>query len=289
MKRLFYLNGIHTYYGSGGEAGVRFVPTSRCRFMAEKAGLRFSFQESRGRACFDRSDLDKLKAYADDTVDPLILSFLVMAESPNFYNYTELATVPDDQLLMVTNRHKKNEPYLFVGKPLGKESLCHARSVIAEGVCTGDELMPPPVALVLLDYSKKRGCGFLEEAFRGVPQSYSLHFESRSIFLRYFIACDGDPETLLIEDSRDDLRFDFKGMMEGGGHRPYARFVSERPLALLCNEKGRFQLKCRESGRYRTILKALPNAPSDPLHSMEIDGRRVFVSDIFVHHYVHGR
>lgn len=289
MTRLFLLEGVHGYHGAGRGAGVRFLPTRRSRFIAGKAGVRFFFRGSGVQACFDGSDLLKLKAYANDPVEPLILSFLVVAERPDFHNYTALPAVPEGQLPVGSNRPGGEASPLLSGKPFGTESARGLRSLMAAGVCTGEELRMSPVALALLDYSGESGCGLLEEALNGQPQAYALHFESRKTFWRYFIPCHGDPTELAIEDACGDVAFHFSGMTTTESRQPYARFVSDRPVVLHGSATGCYQLKSKASGRCRTLLKALPNAPSDPLHCMDTDSGRAFVSDIFVHHYVHGR
>jgi len=289
MKTLFLLEGRHRFFGADGGAGVRFVPTCRSRFIAEKAGVRFFFRGNCGRVCFYSSDFQKLNAYADDPLDPLIFSFLVMAERPDFYNYTELPDIPAGHLLVGTNRQGQNDLSIHSGKPLGPSSLVDASLLMAEGVLTGDELASCPVALLYLDYSGKNGRDLLQGALEGIPQAYAIYLGSRKTYWRYFIACDDDPEHLMVEDVDGRVSFGAAGVMKIGTRQQYARFVSDRPLALQWKGKASFQLKRKRDGRYKTLLKVLPNAPSDYLHSMEINGRRVFVSDIFVNHYVYGR
>jgi len=289
MKTLFFIEGQHRYFGPGGGAGVRCVPTRRSRFIAEKAGLHFFPRASGLRVCFDPTDFPKLNAYAEDRVEPLVLTFLVMADRDDFLNYTELPEVPKGRFLMGTNRNGGFDSSFCARKSPAEHALVDASTLMAEGSCTAGELASSPVVLVRLDYSLQRGRDFLQEALDDAPRQYTLCFKNRKTFWRYFIPCDVNPEHLVIDDRDGSVSFGLAGGLKAPGHLYYARFVSDRPLGLQWKGAGRFQLKCTGGGRTRTLVKALPNAPSDPLHCMDLDSGKVFVSDIFVNHYVYGR
>jgi len=289
VKTLFLLEGQHSYFGTGGGAGVRFVPTRRSRYIADKAGLRFFSRENGLRVCFDPTDLPKLNAYTEDTVDPLVLMILVLAGRDDFWNYTAVPEIPKGRLLLGSYREEGLDPSLCIQNPPAQDSLVHADALMADGTCTGEELASSPVALIGLDCRAQQGRDFLQGALEGAPQVCRLCFENRKTFWRYFIPCDGNPEHLRIDDRGGSVSFGLSGGLKAQGHPYYARFVSDRPLGLQWKGAGRFQLTCTGGGRARTLVKALPNAPSDPLHCMDLDSGKVFVSDIFVNHYVYGR
>ena len=280
MKRLFVVEGEHGYHGVGGGGGVRFVPTLGTQKLMGRCGVTSREEGGCLGVWYDPLAHDKVKAYAEDSVEPLIFSFLVVATEAIFLNYTVLPEVPPDHLWV---EKIKGTPAVVDAGVVEVSDLTQA------GLCCGEDLVPPPVALVVMDYSKDWGLSMLEAASAGDFQRHTLHFEGRKTYWRYHIPCNGSPDLLAIEDRSGVVQFACDGLVSRKGFQTYARFVSDRPLALEKRGEGRFLLKGNEPGRPRTLLKVLPNAPPDPLHSMAVESRRVFVSDIFVHHYVHGR
>ena len=289
MKTLFLLEGEHAYFGTGGGAGVCFVPTRSSRYIADKAGLRFIPRESGLRICFDPRDLPKLNAYTEDTVEPLGLTILVRPAGDDFWNYTAFPEVPQGWFLMGANTDGDLDPLLFTRSPASPESLVGGDALTANGTCSGSELATTPAGLVRLACQGEKGRAALQGALEGSPQACRFVFKNRKTFWRYFIPCDGNPEDLRIDDRSGSVSFGLAGGLRTRGHPYYARFVSDRPLGLHRKGEARFQLTCTGGGRARTLVKALPNAPSDPLHCMALDSGKVYVSDIFVNNYVYGR
>ncbi|MCG8472825.1 MAG: hypothetical protein MI742_13365 [Desulfobacterales bacterium] len=234
---------------------------------------------------------ERLKIWAKDKIEPLALSFFVKADTPFFLNYTDLPKMSAGETLFLSNT--QSESHLISGRPVGIESLVSIDEVLKKTRLHEGELLPFPLGVVFLDYSAKKGAALLKKAFTGNPSTYVMGFKSRQSFWRYFIPCDGKGDGLSVVDPKEEVTFAFEGVVAPEGRRVYARFVSQKPLSLQHGAPGRFQLKYRapgaSSGGCRTLIKALPNAPFDPLHERIADGRRDFVSDIYVQHYVYGR
>lgn len=287
MIPLFNLKLTHEYFGPLRKPPMTIVPTTATGRMAAKAGVRFFGVGAELNGCVAPDGLETLRAYARDTVEPLAFHFLVRARDPFFFNYTEPPGLPENTVPLVTEATLDKGPCRISG-PL-KGQRVNAAQAVAQGVCAEMDLTPLPLVLIRLDFSGKKGGASLNKAANGAPLHGTLAWSSRKTHWRYFIPCDGDEAHLTIEDTRGEVSFSPTSGRVPEGFRSYAGFISDRPLPLVSGAPGRFQLKKTDQGRCRVLVKALPNAPADQLQGMEKGEGIAFVSDIFVHHYIHGR
>lgn len=287
MIPLFRLKLTHEYFGPLRKPPMTIVPTTATDRMAAKAGVRFFGDGAELTGCFAPDGLEPLHAYARDTVEPLSFHFIVRALDPLFFNYTEPPGLPENTVPQVTEAMLGSGPCRISG-PLKGQGVTTVQAV-ARGVCAEMELTPLPLVLIRLDFSGEKGASTLTEAANGTPLQGTLAWSSRRTHWRYFIPCDGDEAHLTVEDTRGEVAFSPTAGRAPEGFRRYAGFISEQPLPLALGAPGRFQLKKTDQGRCRVLVKALPNAPADRLQGMEKGKQLVYVSDIFVHHYIHGR
>lgn len=263
------------------------LPTAATARLAAKAGLRFFGVGPELKGCFAPEAQETLQAYAADAVEPLTLHFLVRALDPLFSNYTEPPDLPENRLPLIDESQLEKKEWEMSGKP--KVEAMEAGSALHRGICSEEELMPLPLLVIRLDFSGKKGLSRIRKAVSGTPLNGTVAWKSRRTRWRYFVPCDGDDACLQVEDSLGEVRFQGTSGVSPEGFRSYAGFISEAPVPLSARAAGRFQLKKTDQGRCRVLVKALPNASAERLQGMDDGESRVFVSDIFVHHYIHGR
>ena len=283
MISIFKLRFSHDYFGSTFTLPVGILPTEETARRADRAGIRL-LDSSDGVAGYcEQEGFEVLGAHARDRVEPLVLVFLVRPLDPRFVNYTQGPELSPGHLSLITEVDLEQGPCDGAGTPFKlKDAL--ARGMVKEG-----DLIPPPLLVLRLDFSGEGGLSRIEGAAKGSPLQGDVAWKNRKTHWRYFIPVEEDGEGLMIEDIQGQVGFSHCPGVFLNGFRQYQGFISDGPLPLAHGASGRFQLKQRDQGRCRILIRALPNASADRLQGMTKGEDRIFVSDIFVHHYIHRR
>ena len=283
MIPLFSLALSHEYFGEHPPPDLAVVPGAATHRMASRAGIRFRDEPGGLRAWCEPDAPETLRAYARDRVEPLVLYFIVQARDPAFSNYTQPSTLSDGSLPLVTEGDLEGGPCPVSGP--------WPRSLEDAGPTplTPVDLPPTSRLVIRLDFSGDSGMARLDGILEGQPWVGEVAWESRKTLWRYFIPCEAHGEELSIGDTQGEVSFSAVPGVAASGFRDHVGFISSQPLSLAHRSPGRFALMKTEQGRRRTLIKALPNASAQRLQGMEQDENYVFVSDIFIHHYIYGR
>ena len=284
MKVLFRLDAVHPYYTQEGEAGVRFVPTTPTVRSLSRWGIRLDGQASRLQLSFDPEQVAVLHAFARDPVEPLVFTFAMRMTDPVFLHVTRWpgrAGFP----LWFEAAHFNPEVVPEAGHRLA------ASEIRASGSLSAADAMRPFLAVIALALSPERGKKLVDRAMADRPEGFRIRLAVGESHWRYHIPVARGKEDpfLAIVDPEGEIPFFPAGIRRVDRVRDQAVFLSGLPIPFSQDAPPRFQLQCGPPDRCRTLVKALPNAPPDGLATIDIDGRNVPVSDIHVHHYVHGR
>lgn len=261
----------HRYFADGRARGLRFEAAGDTSRRMRRAGL---LERQDGASLWLLGPADASETLTGDSPDPL--TWWVRATDPDFSIYTDdPAQRPDELLVVEPSATDPQLPDVRVMKiwrgPAG------GTSPVPDGhyPLSGEAAWRPPFAVLRLPPTV-----FLQPQ---PPTRLRWVLTPRHLVWKYCLFGDWSEEALDIVDAGGQVRFEGPVVERGADGRPLLALRSSAPLALAERSDTRLQLRCRQSGVPKVLVKRLPVPGPQHLAREEIDGAATLVSEIHVH------
>ncbi len=307
---LLQLEVAHRYWADGRARGLRFEAAGDTARRMRRAGL---LERQDGAALWLLGPADASGTLAEDSPEPLI--WWVRATDPDFSIYTDDPAQRPDEVLVVEAEaeavdadQERTAPVEADGEapatgndvaatpPAPKVQVMKiwrgpvdADQPVPDGhyPLTGEAAWRPPFAVLqvppsALDLSQPQAPP--RPASRD-PAALHLRWtlSPRQLVWKYCLFGDWSEDALDIVDADGQVNFDAPVPEHGVDGRPLLALRSRAPLALAERSDTRLQLRCRQSGVPKVLVKRLPVPGPQHLAREEIDGAATLVSEIHVH------
>lgn len=270
----------HRYFADGRARGLRFEAAGDTARRMRRADL---LERQDGASLWLLGPADAAETLAADSPEPL--TWWVRATDPDFPIYTDdPARRPDELLLVEPSPTDPPQPQVRVMKiwrgPAG------GASPVPDGhyPLSGEAAWRPPFAVLRLPPSALQPTQ-PDQANQAHPSPAHLRWAlaPRHLVWKYCLFGDWSEEALDIVDAGGQVRFEGPVVERGADGRPLLALRSSAPLALAERSDTRLQLRCRQSGVPKVLVKRLPVPGPQHLAREEIDGAATLVSEIHVH------
>lgn len=299
---LFRLAVGHAYFADGRARGLRFEAAADTARRLRRADV---LERQDGASLSLLGPADAADQLRHDSTEPL--TWWVRATDPAFAIYTEDAARRPQELLVVS------PPDEGPADPQGPDTALPAvtplpevtvrvmaivqRAGGAQGptqeggyALSGEAAWRPPFAVLCLPPdalavpAAASSAPARPDASR--PDSISMlrwSLHPRRVIWKYCLFGDWSEDALDIVDADGTVSFFPPAAEQGPEGRPLLALRSRVPLALAERSDTRLQLRCRQSGVSKVLVKRLPVPGPRHLAREEIDGAATLVSEIHVH------
>jgi hypothetical protein len=277
---LFSIFVEHPFFSDRRCRNLAFIPTDNCRAVMENIGLIMKKDINGIRLFHDTDRLESLRLYADDPADPLNFCFKVYAKDPLFFNYTDLPTSDGRRILYFDNRRAKDDLtghiVLHTRDYVSEEDLSEPTAALKTSLSKMDGIVKPLCVVNIC--AKDKTAYLLDQKNRIAKKNYSIRFDTRETFWRYYFLGKMRRENLYIADPNDKIGFEKPRKVELPGNRLALCFTSTSAIPLMETPSHQFQLKEKNAGNGKVVIKWLPAASADRIHK---DGDKD-ISEIFM-------
>ncbi|WAC71483.1 hypothetical protein OU995_18080 [Roseateles sp. SL47] len=278
---LLRLDVGHGYFADGRARGLRFEPADDTARRLRRADM------------LDRQDGASLWLLGPaegwtwlDEDDPSALTWLVRATDPQFPIYTEDEASRPQELLMVEVPSPSRPP-----SPEPLAPTVRVMPVIrpedgqpADGYAlSGDARWRPPFAVLQLLPSRLRSYAPSAAQAEAGPVHLRWTLQPRRMVWKYCLFGDWSEDALDIHDPDGAVSFYPPAAEQLDNGSPLLALRSRAPIALAERSQARLQLRCRQAGQPKVLVKRLPVPGPRHLAREEIDGAATLVSEIHVH------
>lgn len=288
---LLRLDAAHGYFADGRSRGLKFEPADDTAVRLRRADV-LSRQD--GASLWLLGPVDAYERLVDD--DPTPLSWLVRATEAYFTIYTaDSARRPGELLLLqvpdISAAHHE------AGSAIADEPLSAQTRVVPVAQpgntqhdvalhLAGEASWRPPFALLRLPTTLLKP----DEASQGSarPGTALLRhlrwtLPPRAIVWKYCLFGEWPEDALDVHDPDGTIGFHPPTAERLDDGRPLLALRSRAPIALAERSQARLQLRCRQAGLHRVLVKRLPVPGPQHLAREEIDGAATLVSEIHVY------
>ena len=277
---LFSIFVEHPFFSDRRCRNLAFIPTDNCRAVMKNIGLIMKNDIDGIRVFCNKDRLESLCLYADDPADPLRFCFKVYAKDPLFFNYTDLPASDEKRILYFDNRRAKddssNSIILNTSDYVAEKDLSGPSVALKFSLSKRDGIVKP---VCIVDIWAKEKTGYLlDQKNRVVAKNYLIRFDTRETFWRYYLLGKMRRENLYIADSNEKVGFEKPRKVELPGNRSAFCFTSTSAIPLMENPSHHFQLKEKNSGNGKVIIKWLPAASAGCIYK----DRDKDISEIFI-------
>jgi len=262
FKTLLKVNVEHDFYTNGACSCLNFYATDKTFRLFENTGLLLKNTSHGIQIVYDESRLEALRLYATEQDEPLCFEFKVYSTEPEFRSYTSpFAEVADDILyfdnhattLGVANYNLSASEYVSVNdlKKLDSNEL--------KGIIDHKERLLPPVFVVKIFAQNEQG-SLLEQWLKPTATTYSIAFNARETFWKYYLLGKMAKETSYIVDSDHNIEFEALGSTTLSDESVAFTFRSMQKIPFNEHYSFRFQLKEKSVGSEHVLINRLPVA-----------------------------
>lgn len=283
----------HRYFADGRARGLRFEAAGDTARRMRRAGV---LERQDGASLWLLGPAGASQTLTEDNPEPL--TWWVRATDPDFFLYTDDPARRPDELLLVAPATSAAEPApAAVQTPEAPAApnmpnTPNTPEVQVMKIWRGpaNDTRPPPDGHYPLSGEAAWRPPF---AVLQVPPSALQQPEPpshlrwmlapRHLVWKYCLFGDWSEDALDIVDAAGDVSFAAPVAEHGADGRPLLALRSSAPLALAERSDTRLQLRCRQSGVPKVLVKRLPVPGPQHLAREEIDGAATLVSEIHVH------
>lgn len=282
---LFSFVVVHGFYDGGIVPGLRFVATPKSARLIDNAGLLVKSTSSGITVSYNKKDRESLQLYAADKEEPLELVFKGYASDASFRSRTDTSLAEKESLLYFNN-HKKivdgdDRIRLHDAEDVSIIDNIRLDSIQLQDVLDHRERRLPPLFVVSIQITEE-DLAQLDEHSSVVPKSYYIRFKERQVFWMYYLVGCLARENLFLVDVDGKADFICSGKTLLDDQRETIVFHTADRLSLKANLNYRFQLKEKDNGSEKVIIKRLPMADVTHFGRALIDGRDEVVSEIYI-------
>ncbi|TVR54194.1 MAG: hypothetical protein EA421_09480 [Gemmatimonadales bacterium] len=279
----------HGYYGEDPCRAVDLTLSPSSAERARRAGLLVRSRPGTLVILHDLEARDRLQLHLSDPSDPLHLDLGVGAREPLLSESTDPIPSRSDAILVFDSRESSRDPEgkgwrLSREEWVSETDFVPMDSEVAASWFSVRRLRKRPLALVRIHLAGEDG-GLLDPDPGTEGILYRLDFRARETYWRYLLLGSLTNRSPLITDLDKEAQFEFRGEETLPGDRKALAFQSTTRIPLRERSDRRFQLHLEGSNgspKGATLIERLPVATPAGIHRDTIDGKSVFVSDIFV-------
>lgn len=263
----------------------RFRLTAAPQTLAAMAsyGLLARFRPDGLDIACEQSQLDLLAQDVAGGEHPEALFFRVFADDPLFFNYTGTDLISESQVLYLRNERTEldddGQIRITPAETVTEADLVDSKTLPA-GVIGRYDVWQKLVCVLGIDLSLLD----LARQGDGPPVSrYYATFNVRRTYWKYLLLDDLARQDVYIADLDEQVEFEPLGETKVSPHHRASAYRSKVLLPLTRTPPFRFQLREKNSGNSRVLIRRLPVASAEQLSRDRLDDERsVSVSEIFV-------
>ncbi len=282
---LFTIVTEHGFYEDGVAHGLSFIPTEGTTRVMGNAGLLVKPVVGGIMVMYDKKDIESLQLYAGDKNESLNLVFKVITEDAAFKSRTDASLEADDSILFFDSRGREEvvdeRIKLHDNKYVSMIDLTRLDSDQLTDVLSHREKRLPPLFVVNIHVSEK-DLNSVDSDNEVVPKHYFIRLKEREVFWKYYLLGRLARESVYLSDLDSSAEFVFSGREIIGDRREAMTFRTTKKLSLKASPNYRFQLREKDNGGDKVIIKRLPMAEVTRLGRDVIDGSNEVVSEIYI-------
>lgn len=282
---LFSLGIEHGFFSDGLCRALSFVPTPQTEMVIGKSGLLIRKTMNGLRVFYDETRYDALLSYASVSDEPLTLEFKAFASDPLFANYTEPSVYKDGSILYFSNRDAEADSE---GKArLHREEFVSAAdfeelsSPLLEGVISHRDSLSNPILVISIGLSEDEVAS-LKQASKPSAKKYYVSFQAEQTIWKYYLLGDLAKADFYVNDREEQIEFVPEGETFLADNRLALSFRSKTLLPFRERSNYHFQLRDKNSGGGRVLIRRLPVASPGQISRETIDGAKTLVSEMFI-------
>ena len=288
MGRYFPLisfEATHGFFSDGLCHQLRCVATSETNTIISKAGLMSRNMTNGVRVFYDRDRLDSLRSQAADQEEPLDLTFKVFSRDKLFMIYTTPPTYADDAILYFDSSRVQSDTgakiRLHQEEYLGEADLEGFGSALLDGVLNSWDRLVKPLMVVKIRFTSNEA-EFLAQQPPVTPKTYIVNFRAAETIWKFYLLGEVAKEGLYIADLDYGIGFESGQPETLSDARPTLTFRSKTHIPLQERSGCRFQLRERNAGTGRVLIRRLPVASAKQIGREVVAGEPMHVSKMFI-------
>lgn len=274
---LFSIEIKHVFFTGEACLNLDFIPSLRSQKRLDRIGLLTRGTENGIHVFYDSGQSDVLQYEVDDPDEPFSFQYRVFSRDPFFKNYTDVSSHKTDALFYFDGGNAREEAGFYRLHEAEYVSEVDFQSLDApmfsEVLTKKDRLVKP---VCVLDIPVSQG------EFKGKPKHYTVKFDSRKTFWKYYVLGDFVDKKPYIADLNHETEFEFGGTESLPGNRTALVFRSRSSIPLREKLDVRFQLKAQNGGNGKVMIKRLPVASASQIATETINGKESVISEIYV-------
>jgi hypothetical protein len=282
---LFSVEVEHTYFSGGSSPGLNFIPTPKTLAVLGKANLLMEKTPKGVGVFYDQGNSEALKLYMSDPDEPLQAGFKVFADDPCFKNYSDLKAPGKDSILYFDNQAVKPDAAgryrLHEAQYVSEVDFERLDSPRLEQVLNPKDRLVKPEFVVTIRLAGE-DLPQLDHPSIDNARDYYLRFKARETIWKYYLLGKLKKKKSYIVDLNNETEFEDTGPVSLPGNRTALTFRSKQKLPLREKSGFRFQLKEKDPGGGKVLIKRLPVASANQLEMDVIAGKEAIVSEIFI-------
>lgn len=278
----------HGYNLGGVCPCLNFVPTENTRDLLDKAGLLLRETADGLQIVYDKSRLEALQMYAQDSQEPLSFDFRVYATDPDFKSYTEPFPVAADDILYFDNRQAKatGEQVLSAKQTVSSEDFRPWDSSDLNALLAPRDRLLPPVFVLRIFAESSQG-PLLSQWLDAEPTVYSINFDNRQRYWKYYllgrmVEGKGADAGFYVVDSDNQVEFETTGEETLSDRKLAYTFRSKQRIPLTEVYQYRFQLKQKGQNGETVVIPSLPFASVRQVGRDTVAEQDTIVSEIYI-------
>lgn len=287
FKLLFSISVDHLFFSDRVCKDLEFIPTDSCKKIIKKTGVIVRKDIKGIQIFYDETKTDVLLLYADDLHDPLNFCFKVYSKDPCFLNYTDLPPLKEDSILNLDNTRVENkssgEITLNQGKYVSKKDIEKISSQSIKQILSRRDRLIKPL-FVLNISAKNKNIYLFDKQMKVLPKRYIIKFKNRKTYWKYYLLNELNKEDLYINDLNHKIEFEKLHDEDLPGHGSVLVFKSKIPIPLLEKSDYHFQLKEKNQGNGKVLIKRLAVASAHQIFKEKKRNSKTAVSEIFVNY-----
>ena len=282
---LFSIEAQHGFFSDGLCRELHCVPTPKTDMTINQTGLLTRNMMNGVRVFYDRNNLDSLRAHAAEPGEPLSLMFKVFSRDSRFMNYTEPPTYREGAVLYVDSLSAQGgdnaKLRLHQEQHLGEADFQSLDSSLFEDVLSRTDRLIRPLVVVNIRFSENEA-SLLGEQSPATPKTYFVSFRAKETIWKYYLLGEVAKEGLYITDLDNGIEFEMGEAESLSDNRPALTFRSKTLIPLQEKSDYRFQLRERNSGAEKVLIRRLPVASANQISREVIEGVETPVSEMFI-------
>ncbi len=271
----------HRFYTNGACPCLNFYPTEKTQRIFENAGLLKKKTPNGIQIVYDETRLEALQLYAEDQEEPLCFDFKVYSSDPEFRSYTEPFVDMASEILYFDNYAATDVKNLSLSDYVSKKDIKKLDANVLEDIISQKDRLLPPIFVVKIFAESEQG-SLLEQWLKPTATIYSIAFNARQTFWKYYLLGKMAKESSYIFDPNNQVEFEALGETSLSDQRVAFTFRSKQSIPLNEHYAFRFQLKEKGSGSERVLINRLPVASITSIGKEFVAEKEILVSEIYI-------